>query len=899
MIGSKLAHYEITSHLGTGGMGEVYEATDSRLGRSVAIKLLPEAFTHDNDRTARFEREARVLASLNHQNIAAIYGIEQAGGRTFLVMELVPGETLSEKIRRGAIPFEETLGIAAQITEALEAAHEKGVVHRDLKPANIKITADGRVKVLDFGLAKALAGETVNPSISNSPTMSRMATQQGIILGTAAYMSPEQARGRQVDRRTDIFAFGAVLYEMLTGHPAFGGEDVADILGAVMKSEPDWTLLPTNIRPRIRELLRLCLRKDEKKRRQTATDVRIDIEQALAEPVTAASADMPARGAQLGWIVAGVLALALVAAGVLGWGRRNAAPVADRPLTRLSVDLGPEAVRAPSISAILSPDGTRIAFVGRAAGGLSQLYTRRLDQPGATPLAGTEGLRRPFFSPDGEWIGFLAGDGNIKKVAAQGGSAVTLGMPGDSAFGGASWGNDNNIIIGSRNGLWRMPAAGGAATAVKESGPSASSPQLLPGAKAVLFNGVSTPVNSLEDLDIDVLQFETGQKKTLLHGGYWPRYLNTSAETGHLVYMHEGTLFGVGFDPRRLELLGTPTPLLDDVAASAGLNGDGGGQFAFSDTGTFVYLSGSSKGNPYPVLWLDASGKTTPLVAQSGLYGALRLSPDGKRLAYIASGSKGFDVWVCDLEGGKPTQLTFLGFSVNLELAWARDSKHLVYGDGRALWWIRADGSGQRQALLDKAFDPRPGSFAPDGRLAFQQHVRGRPDIWTLPIDLSDPERPKPGKAEPFLAEPQVEVDPAFSPDGKFVAYASDESGAVEVFVRPFPGPGGKWKVSVTGGKFPAWSASTHELLFLAGGDRIMAASYSTKGDSFSTGTPHVWSPTQVLQTNTHQNFDVSPDGKRVVMFPRSAAEDTGGSLHATFLLNFFDEVRRRVPVSK
>jgi len=370
----------------------------------------------------------------------------------------------------------------------------------------------------------------------------------------------------------------------------------------------------------------------------------------------------------------------------------------------------------------------------------------------------------------------------------------------------------------------------------------------------------------------------------------------TSGKTGHLVYMRQGTLFGVPFDPERLEIRGTPTPLLEDVAAGGSLL-EGGGQFAFSDTGTFVYLSGRVADAAHPVLWLDAAGRTTPLVAQPGTYGAPRLSPDGTRLAYTAVGSKGADVWVYDVGRDTPTQLTFTGPGLR-ELAWAPDSKHLVFGDAQALWWIRADGSGQPQQLLDKAASPRPFSFRPDGRLVYTPlGSGGLPDIWTVPVDLSDPERPKAGKAEPFLVEPQVvEVDPAFSPDGAFLAYASNESGSNEVFVRPFPGPGGKWKISTSGGKFPAWSRTTRELFFLGGDDRIMVVSYSIQGDSFSAGKPRAWSPAQVLRDGVRQSFDVSADGKRVVIFPRPATERAEGTLHATFLLNFFDEVRRRIP---
>jgi hypothetical protein len=448
----------------------------------------------------------------------------------------------------------------------------------------------------------------------------------------------------------------------------------------------------------------------------------------------------------------------------------------------------------------------------------------------------------------------------------------------------------------------RMPAAGGVAQSVKDGGDGTQLfPQVLPGAQAVLFNG-GTAGNNWEDLDIGVLQFSTGQTKTLLHGGYWPRYLATSGNTGHLVYMHEGALYAVGFDPQRLEIRGTPVPLLADIGASPNVI-DGGGQFAFSETGTFVYLSGQPENNVFPIQWLDAAGKTTPLVAQPGIYNAPRLSPDGRRLAYTVGDRKSAKVWVYDLERQTATQLTFTAPGTH-EVAWAPDSKHIVFGDGMALWWIRADGSGQPQRLLDKLLNPRPFSFSPtlgkDGRLVFVQLSAGWPGIYTLPVDLSDPERPKAGKAEPFLADPKiVEVDPAFSPDGKFLAYASSESGRNEVFVRPFPGPGGKWKISTDGGWFPAWSRTTHEILFLGDDDHIMAVNYTSQGDTFNPGIPHVWSSTQVRRMGRQQNFDVSPDGKRVVMFPRPTEEQSQGSLHVTFLLNFFDEVRRRLPVGK
>ncbi len=903
--GTTLGPYEILAPLGKGGMGEVYRAKDTRLDREVAIKVLPDLLARDPERLARFQREAKVLASLNHPNIATIYGLEESPEGKAIAMELVDGATL-----KSPLPLNDTLRVAIQIAEALEAAHEKGVTHRDLKPANIMVTNAGLVKVLDFGLAalgRTGSGSDQSGSSEDSPTVSIAMTEAGMILGTAAYMSPEQAAGKTVDKRADVWSFGVVLYEMLTGTRLFSGETVSHTLADVLRAPIDFSQV---IAPApIRELLKRCLDRDVKTRLRDIGEARIALQRYLADPNEAtASVSTPSWlvGSWAGWTVA---ALAVVAAALLAWRFGSAAPATNRPLTRFSVDLGPEAVRARRISAILSPDGTRLVYTARASDGALQLYARRLDQSSGSALTTLDSTLdpQPFFSPNGEWIGFRNG-ARIMKVPAQGGSAVTVGAaPGGSSLPlvGAGWGDDNNIILGTPAGLWRMPGTGGTAQLLKGGVGIYSFPQVLPGAKAVVFNGPSkAAVMSLEESDVDVLEFATGEKKILIHGAYSPHYLPTSGETGHLVYMHEGSLFGVGFDLKRLQLLGTPTALLDDVAGGPGIT-DGGGQFAFSNTGTFVYLSGR---NAYPLLLLDAAGKTAPALPQPGLYGAPRFSPDGRKLAYLASGGKGFDVWVYDLERRTPTQLTFQGMT-NHELAWARDSKHVVYSDGAALWWMRADGSGQAQMLVDKTVNGRPGSFGPADSssvayLVFSANASGvwEPYIFTLPMDLNDPDRPKPGKTEQFLKQRKVgrvvEVDPAFSPDGKFIAYSADESGEMEVWVRPFPGPGGKWKVSTSGGQYPAWSAAAHEMLFLATDDRIMAASYTTLGDSFSAGPPRVWSPMKIRRNGILLNFDVSPDGKRVAMFPHPEVEAKGISLHATFLLNFFDEVRRKAPLS-
>jgi serine/threonine-protein kinase len=898
--GTRLGPYEVTAQIGAGGMGEVYRATDTRLGRDVAIKVLPASLAQDAERLARFDREARTLAALNHPNIAALHGLEDAGGTKALVMELVDGPTLADRIAEGPIPLDDALPIARQIGDALAAAHDHGIIHRDLKPANIKVRPDGTVKVLDFGLAKAMEpAAAASPSGSLYPTITSPAmTQAGLILGTAAYMSPEQARGRAVDKRSDIWAFGCVLFEMLTGVRPFDGEDVSLTLSMVLQREPDFTALPHSLPAHVRQTLRLCLRKDPRQRPSDVHDVRLALDGAFqVEPTAAATPAAPLRRQPIVWVLA---AAALLLAAISGYGWWRATRPVEHPLAQLSVDLGPAAVLAPRQTIALSPDGTRIVFVGRGPeAGTRQLYTRRFDERTAAPIAGTlhgPTLSMPFFSPAGDWIGYVAGN-SVRRVPAQGGSSFLVTEIAPAPLG-AGWGDDDTIIVASAGGLFRVRATGGTAERLKTSDGAKFFVHVLPGAKAVLVNSTLAnlgALNALDDLRIDVVDIEGAQTKPLEIAGYEPRYLPTSGSTGHLVFIRQGTLFGVPFDPQRLRTTGTPSPLVTDLG-NANLI-DGGGQFSFASNGTFVYLQGQPGISTYPISWLNASGQTTPLVAQPGMYGAPRIAPDGSRMAYTAAGSKGADVWVYDFQRDTPRQLTFTGPGLR-ELAWAPDSQHLVFGDGESLWWIRADGSGVPQKLLEKTSNPRPFSFSPDGRLVYSPFgSQGLPDLWTLPVDLSDPERPKPGKAEPFLTEIHVEVDAAFSPDGKFLAYASNEFGAAnEVFVRSFPGPGGRWKVSSGGGKFPAWSPKTHELFFLGADDRIMVAGYTINGDSFVAGAARPWAPTPVLRDGVRQSFDVAPDGKRVVIFPRPAAEQIEGSLHATFLLNFFDEVRRRIP---
>ena len=611
--GTKLGSYEVVAQIGAGGMGEVYRAHDTKLARDVAIKVLPEAFAHDPERLSRFQREAKILASLNHPNIATIYGLEQANGTSYLVMELVSGETLAERVKAGPLPIEEALTVAKQIAEALEAAHEKGIIHRDLKPANVKVTPEGKVKVLDFGLAKAFEGDATNEDMGNSPTLSRAATMQGVILGTAAYMSPEQAKGKAVDKRTDIWAFGAVLYELLTGKPAFHGEDVGDILASVVKTEPAFDSLPANISPSIRVLLQRCLRKDRRQRTPDAAILRIEIEDALTAPkdvgATQAAPAAIAWRERVAWpVAAGILAPIVITLAIALMLR---APKPEQPM-RLSAEIGADAslYTLDGPSAVLSPDGTRLALLATGTGQTRRIYVRSLDQLQATVLSDTERALDPFFSHDGKWIGFFA-DGKLKKILAQGGAAVTLcDAPSDR---GGSWGEDGTIVFtaGNRTPLSKVSSAGGSPepliTLDTQAGETTQRwPQVLPGSKAVLFTSNASRTN-LEDAEIDIYSMASGQRKTVQRGGYHARYL----PSGHIVYMHEGTLFAVPFDLKRLEVTGQPAPILEGVVTNPAV---GVAQFSFSETGNLAYIAGGSGGENVSISWMDREGKFTPCV---------------------------------------------------------------------------------------------------------------------------------------------------------------------------------------------------------------------------------------------------------------------------------------------
>jgi eukaryotic-like serine/threonine-protein kinase len=908
--GVRLGPYEILDAIGAGGMGEVYRAKDTRLDRTVAIKILPTHLSSDDVRKQRFEREAKIISSLNHPHICVLYDLGQQDGIDYLVMEYVEGETLAKRLEKGALPLEQVLKYGMQIADALGRAHRSGVVHRDLKPGNVMLTPTG-AKLLDFGLAKPTAplssAVTLTAATRNSPM-----TEQGSIVGTFPYMSPEQIEGKELDGRSDIFSFGAVLYEMLTGRRAFEGKSQLSVASAILEKEPvPISALKPMTPPTLDHAIRRCLAKDQEERWQTARDVKLEL-QWIAEGGSQAGTPAPqvSHGKvreRLAWLAATALAIAAIIAAA-GWWRAAHTSQPRFPM-RLSVELSPGTIidRFAGGQLAISPDGTRIVVAEHVPTGMRRLAMRSLDQSQFVPLsgAGFAFAFRSFFSPDGQWIGFFA-DGKLKKIPVEGGDApVTLcDAPGFPR--GGSWGDDGNIVTAfnwGATGLVRVPSGGGASIQltqpIKEKGELAHAwPQVLPGSRAVLFTVYG--VGAYDDGEIAVVSFKTGERKSLHRGASYGRYL----PSGHLVYLQKNTLWAAPFDLSRLEVTGAPQPVLEEVNS----NTAGGGDFDFSQTGTLVYVSSKAQISfPYSIWQLESTGQTKALQVPPGLYENPRFSPDGKRLAFeLATGSARADIWVKDLERNSVSRLTNLPGRNNLPV-WTPDGKSIVFASwsqaAPGIYWIRADGAAEAQRLTEpdgKIIIQYPHSFSPDGkRLAFVQYGFGVPaQIMTAPIE-GDRDDLRMGKAQRFLQTSFSERDPAFSPDGHWLAYGSDESGNDEVYVRPFPGPGGKSQVSTDGGSRPIWSRDGRQLFFLTPDLRIMVASYTAQGDTFSAGKPHVWSQKNLVEIGGFYPYDLAPDGKRfaVVLNPGGTEEQEQRSTDSVIiLLNFFDELRRKVP---
>jgi serine/threonine-protein kinase len=882
--GTRLGGYEILSLIGSGGMGEVYRARDSRLGRDVAIKVLPSDVAADHDRLARFEREAQVLASLNHTNIANIYGVDDSSGTPALVMELVEGPTLADRIAKGPIPLDEALPIAKQIAEALETAHEQGIIHRDLKPANIKVRADGTVKVLDFGLAKAF--DPVSSTAGNatmSPTLSMHATQAGMILGTAAYMSPEQARGLPVDKRSDIWAFGCVLNEMLTGRRLIEGETISDTLASVLTKEPDWTELPI----KVQRLLKSCLEKDPKRRLRDIGDAWRLLDDAPGRA---------SRAAALPWAVAALLFMAFLLA---VWNpRQRTIGSVERSPTLLDFDLGPDGSFGPTVgpAVVISPDGTHLVFVAEQEDGTSRLLTRRIDRPTSAQMRGTEGAYAPFFSPDGQWVGFFAG-GKLKKTRIDGGEPVELcDAPGGR---GGTWADDGNIIaaLDPQSGLSQIAADGGKPVALTtlnvEAGENTHRwPHVLPGGAGVLFTA-SAAYGNYDEASIAVVSLRSHQTKTLLaHAGMSPHYL----PSGHLVFATKGSLFAAPFDLDRLEIKGTPVRL-ESISSNPNL---GAAQMDFSRNGTLVYRTGGADGLR-TLQWLDNEGKTTSLGFEPALYLLPRLSPDGSRLAYVISQGPNTDLWIYDLQRGIKTRLT-TGENAQNPI-WSRDSQFVIFhSPPRGMFWKRADGAGEAHLLMQSKLGLYyPSSLSPDGaQLVFgEQILAGGGEIWTVPVDITGGQL-RAGEPRLFVKTVASFTFATFSSDLRWLAYADAEGGTYQVYVRAFPDNGTRVQISTTSGWLPMWSSNGHELFYRTEDQRIMVANYSVRGAAFVAEKPRVWFGKRLSNVGLSRNLDLTPDGKRfIVVMPVESPEPREYQSHINMELNFFDEVRRQAATSK
>jgi serine/threonine-protein kinase len=899
-IGTQLGSHEITALLGKGGMGEVYRARDLKLKREVAIKILPEEFARDTDRVSRFQREAEVLASLNHPNIAAIYDVEEARGSRFLVLELVEGDTLADRLRRGPLPLDEALHIAKSICEALEAAHEKGVIHRDLKPGNVKVTPDGKVKVLDFGLAKALEGSPANTTMSNSPTLTMAGTNAGVILGTAAYMSPEQARGRSADQRSDVFSFGCVLYEMLTGRQAFHGEEVSDVLASVLKSEPDLSLLPPKLNWRVRELLRRCLEKNPKERWHAIGDTRVEIDSILADPSGAEALPAAAIPGRRVRIVALATICLLAGAGLTAigtWAVNRLTPQRPLQLERFAIvppTAQPFAPLGIGRDIAISPDGTKIVYRAGAAG---QLVVRSIDQLDARVLSGTDQARTPFISSESHWLGFFTTvSPELMKVPLDGGPPITVCRT-SGAPRGASWGSDNNIVFATSDpstGLLSVPAGGGEPKVLTKPDHAKGEtdhlyPFVLPGARAVLFTvtrGLTT-----ENGQIAVLDLKTNRWRTLIDGGSYAEYV----DPGYIVYAAAGTLRAVRFDPSRLEVLSDPVPVVERVMTTTG----GAAEFALSRTGSLVYVPGNvSAQPPRSLVWINRQGKEEPVDAPPRVYTAARISPDGTRVALEILDQE-YNIWVWDLARRTLTRLTD-GHALDTTPVWTPDSARIIFTSRRDgignLYWQAANNTGAVERLTMSPNIQIPNSISPDGtRLVFAE--LGPNTSGGILMMAMGGKRP----TEPLIPTKYRKINAEISPNGRWIAYESNESGTNQVYVRPFPNvDGGHWQVSTgTVGSRPLWARNGRELFYVDdAANRLMVVPVQSDGETFRLGTPvKVLDYGLAVNPFGTRSFDISPDGQRFLVIKDATNDQSSTATPASMVvvLNWPEELKQRV----
>lgn len=893
--GQTILHYRIVDKIGEGGMGVVWRAVDTTLDREVAIKVLPAGMANQPDRLARFEREAKLLASLNHPNIAGIHGIHQVDDTPFLAMELVGGEDLQQRLKGGRLPLRQTLEVALQIAGAFEAAHESGVIHRDLKPANVKLTDDNVVKVLDFGLAKALTDPSEQgTSPSMSPTITAGGTMAGSVLGTAAYMSPEQAKAREVDRRADIWSFGVVLFEMLSGRRLFQGEGVSETLAAVIMKDVEWGSLPADTPPRIRRLLERCLERDPKLRLRDIGDARITIQEVLDSPDDLTATTSPATRRPM-WLSAAPWVIAVAALAAFGWSRvtgdesRTTSGIM-RFTMALADDQPMEDNPQPMLA--ISPDGRRIVYVGEREDGEEVLYLRLTRELEAVMIPGTGDANAPFFSPDGEWVGFAAG-GKLRKVSVLGGPPTTLCDAPE--FRGGTWGTDGTIVFAPTRdgGLVRVSDAGGELEALTlsedatdaDAGNSHRWPQYLPGNRSVIFT--ANLGTSFANAQVSAFDFEAGSVKVLVKGASFGRFV----PPGFLVYARENTLFAARFDPRNLEITGPAVPVVEGIRGAVSW---GSKQMAFSDTGTLVYLSDTAEQATRTLTWVDREGQEQPASAHERNFERFDISPAGTHVAVAIANSAGdeSDIWILELERDTLTRLTFDDANDRIPI-WSPDGQWVTFNSDRDggppnLYRKRANGTGEVERLTTSDEVQWPNSWSPDGStLAFGEMARGRAGEIMFYRPDADPE------VEVFLATPYWEWVPQFSPDGRFLAYSSAETDVGEVYVRSTDGRGPQIKVSTSGGRDAQWAGSD-ELLYRAG-DEIFSVRLSVDGNALKPALPQF--VTELPTPQWSLRFRVAPDGRRM-LFARGleTATDRGDPV---VVINWIDELEAKVPAAK